>query len=235
MGFRAAQPAATKPRMLLVASLEPADTGNLAGRLAGADAGLLRAAKVSSGVKALTKAAKAVPDIPWGGWLESITGGEVGLLGKAEFDFIVFPDWTPLTILESEGAGRILEIGESLNTALLPAVDELPVDAVLVAAGEEEFLTWQHLIFLQRCAGLANKPLLAAVPPGVSAGELQALWGAGVSGVVVSAAGQPAGALSELRKVIDTLTPPPRKRKGVEALVPYPYAGEDTDAEEEEE
>jgi hypothetical protein len=222
--------------MLLVASLDSANTDSLAKRVAGADAGILRIAKLSSGVKTLVKVATAVPDIPWGGWLEGIAEGEVELLAKADFDFVVFPHRTPLAILVSETAGRILEIGESLSASLLPVVDELPVDAVFVSAGREGSLTWQHLMFLQRCAGLSAKPLLTSIPSKISASELQALWGAGVSGVVAEVAtGQPVNASAELRRVIDALTLPPRKRKRVDALLPYTYTGEGTDAEEEEE
>jgi len=91
MGFRAAQPISDKPGILLIASLAQADIDSLADRVAGADAGLLRIAKLSSGTKALGKISQATPDIAWGGWLEGITEGQVEQMTKADFDFVVFP------------------------------------------------------------------------------------------------------------------------------------------------
>ena len=57
----------------------------------------------------------------------------------------------------------------------------------------------------------------------VTPSELQALWQAGVDGVVVEVGvGQPAERLKELRQVIDKLVfPSPRKRKKAEVLLPY--------------
>ena len=56
MGFRTAQTAPPKPRILLVATLAEGDIDHLAERVAGADAGLLPVPDFSSGAKALQKA-----------------------------------------------------------------------------------------------------------------------------------------------------------------------------------
>ena len=111
------------------------------------------------------------------------------------------------------------------------------MDAVLVASEQEgESLTWQHLMFFQRCADLLTKPLLVSIPSNVSANELQALWEAGVNGLVVeTGAGQPSERLKELRRAIDKLVfTAPRKPRKAEPLLPYP-SGETSIATEEEE
>jgi len=122
---------------------------------------------------------------------------------------------------------------------LLTAVDELPADAVLVASEyeEEHFLTWQHLMFFQRCADLLTKPLLVSIPSNVLANELQALREAGVNGVVVRIESeQPAGRLKELRQVIDKLVfTAPRKTRKAEPLLPYPRGKMNVTTEGEEE
>jgi hypothetical protein len=242
MGFRSAQPVSVKPRILLIASLAQADIDDLADRVAGADAGLLSITKLSSGANALGKVSQAVSDIPWGGWLRDIAEGEVERVTKTGFDFVVFPPAsTPLATLKDDKVGKILEIGATLSEGLLRAVDALPVDAVLVTNEQEGeyFLTWQHLMFFQRCADLLSKPLLVSIPSKVSANELQALWEAGVNGVVVGVGtGQPVERLRELRQVIDKLVfPPQRERRKTEALLPYTsISGElDITTEEEEE
>jgi hypothetical protein len=217
----------------------------LADYVAGADAGLLRISKPTSGAKNLQKISQAVSDIPWGGWL---TGGlgEIKQLTRAGCDFVVFPAGsTPLAMLQNDEVGRILEVEASLSEGLLRAVNELPVDAVLIAGEQKEghTLTWQHLMLFRRFADLLTKPLLVSIPSNVTADELQALWEAGVKGMVIEVTvGQPQDRLKELRQVIDKLTfPSPRKREKTEPLVPRigmepgGAIAEEEDEEEEEE
>ena len=239
IGFKAAQPVLTKPKIQLVASLAEESIEHLVDFVTGADAGLLRISKLSSGAKTLRKMSQALPDIPWGGWLHG-GQGDVKQITKAGCDFIVFPATsTPLAILQDDEAGKILEVEASLAEGLLRAAGELPIDAVLIADVQKEgdFLTWQHLMLFRRFADLLTKPLLVVVPSGVTAGELQTLWGAGVDGVVVEVrAGQPQDRLRELRQVIDELTfPSPRRREKVEPLLPRISAEAGIAAAEEEE
>ncbi len=240
MGFRQAPPVSPKPKILLVASLAQANVEDLANCVAGADAGLLPISKISSGAKTLQKVSQVMPDIPWGRWLGDSGGEEIKQMMKVGGDFVVFSAAnTSLAAFQGDEVGKILEVEPLLSEGLLRAINELPVDAVLIAGeqGEDYFLTWHHLMLFQRFADLLTKPLLVSVPLSVTAGELQALWGAGVDGVVVAVgAGQPAGRLKELRQVVDKLAfPLPRKRKKAEALLPY--IGRETSmvTEEEEE
>jgi hypothetical protein len=91
-------------------------------------------------------------------------------------------------------------------------------------------------MLFQRFADLLTKPLLVSIPLIVTTSELQALWEAGVNGVVVEVGvGQPAERLKELRKIIDNLAfPSPRKREKAKALLPY-ISSEASEAIEEEE
>ena len=240
MGFRRAQLASEKPKILLIASLAQASINNLADYVVGADAGLLRIPKLSSGAKTLREMSQAVPDIPWGGWLGNVDQSGIKQMAKAGYDFVVFPAAnTPLALLQNdEEVGKILEIEASLSEGLLRTVNELPVDAVLIAGeqAEKHLLTWHHLMLFQHFADLLTKPLLASTPPDVTANELQALWKAGVDGVVIeAAAGQPVDRLKELRQAIDKLTfPSQRKREKAEALLPRINSEVSTVAEEED-
>jgi hypothetical protein len=160
---------------------------------------------------------------------------------EAGCDFVVFPAAnTSLAILQNDELGKVLEVEALLNEGLLKVVDDLPVDAVLIASEREKdyFLTWYHLMLFRRCADLLTKPLLVSVPSDVAANELQVLWEAGVGGVVVEVGvEQTVGRLAELRQIIDKLTfPPPSKRGKAEPLLPY-IRGEPgivSDEEEEE-
>ncbi len=226
VGFRTTQPVSRKPKILLVAGLAQANVEDLVDYVAGADAGLLHISELSSGAKTLQKISQAVPDIPWGGWLRGSGRGEIKQMVKVGCDFVVFPAAnTSLAIFQGDEVGKILEVESSLSEGLLRAVDELPVDAVLIASerGEGYFLTWHHLMLFQHFADLLTKPLLVFIPLSVTASELQALWEAGVDGVVVEVeVGQPAGRLKELRQVIDKIVfPSPRKPGKARALLPH--------------
>ena len=225
IGFRA-RPLSQVPKILLVASLAQPNIDGLTDCVAGADAGLLHISKLSSGAKTLQKICQVVSDIPWGGWLKDIGPGEIKQMVKVGCDFVVFPAaTTSLAILQDDEVGKILQVEVSLSEGLLKAVDELPVDAVLVASIQEGeyFLTWHHLMVFQRFASLLTKPLLVSIPSNVTANELQALREAGVDGVIVGVGeGQPAERLSQLRQAIDKLTfPAPHKRGKTEALLPH--------------
>lgn len=208
--------------MLLIASLAQVNVDSLADYVAGADAGLLRISKLSSGTETLKKMSQAVPDIPWGGWLRDISWGEMKPMKMVGCDFVVFPAAnTSLAILQNSEVGKILEVEASLSEGLLRTIDELPVDAVLITGEQKEdyFLTWQHLMLFWRFADSLAKPLLVSVPSRVMTNELQVLWEAGVGGVIVEAG---VGGLKELRQAIDKLTfPPQRRRRKAGALLPH--------------
>ncbi len=240
MGFRKAQPVSEKPKILLIASLAETSVCGLADYVVGADAGLLPIPKLSSGAKTLKEMSQAVPDIPWGGWLRNIDGGGIKQMAKAGCDFVVFPAAnTPLAILQNDEIGKILEVESSLSEGLLRAVNELPIDAVLITAEQQEEyrLTWHHLMLFQRFADLLTKHLLVSIPPNVTANELRALWEAGVDGVIIEVgAGQPADRLKKLRQVIDKLAFPSRRKRGkAEALLPHIDREASIVTEEEEE
>jgi hypothetical protein len=232
MGFRAAATAPSKPRMLLVAVVPQVDTEHPADIVAGADAGLLSMARPGSGAKALEQMSQAVPDIPWGGWLKEI--GKEGV-GKVGGDFIVFPaEKAALAMPDDEERGKILEVEPWLEPGLLKAIDSLPVDAVLIAAEDKQFLTWHHLMLFQRCANILSKPLLVLVPPEVTSGELAALWEVGVRGVVVRAGVE--GKIAGIRQMLDKLpVPSVDKRNKAGPLLPRVGGGTGAVSEEEEE
>ena len=182
MGFRSQQPASPKPEMLLVASLVETDVESAAEYAAGADAWVLSASKLSPKASSSKKTPAATSDILQGRWLKSGTRESVQQTIKAGPDFIIFPaEETPLASFHSDGPGTILEVDMSTGEGLLRAINDIPVDAVLITGKEElNHLTWYHLMIFQRFANLLTKPLLALVPLDMTPDELQALWEAGI-------------------------------------------------------
>ncbi len=219
MGFRAAG-AKPRPKMVLVAHVA-ADA-----KTDGADAVLVSIPKAAKSLKK----PKSKSDLPWGGWLGEVSRDEVKHLGEGGADFVVFPAASVSSaILEDEKLGKIVEVEAALDAGLLKAIDDLPVDAVLIA-GEKPSLTWQDLMLFRRCANILTKPLLVVVSPDVTASELGALCEAGVVGVVVG------GKLDKLRPMIDKLPAPKAgKRRKAEPLLPRISSEVGTVSEEEEE
>jgi hypothetical protein len=218
MGFRAVG-AKAKSRMGLVAHVAAS------AKAEGADAILLSVPK--TGAKPPKALAKS--DIPWGGWLKEVSREGVKRLGEGGADFIVFPAASVSSaVLEDEKLGKIVEVEAALDAGLLKAIDDLPVDAVLIA-GEKPSLTWRDLMLFRRCANILTKPLLVTVSPDITASELQALCEAGVAGVVAG------GKIDKLRPMIDKLpSPKAGKRRKAEPLLPR-MGGVGTVSEEEEE
>lgn len=216
LGFRAAG-AKPRPKMALVAHAAEAKAD-------GADAVLVSISKATKLPKT-----KAKSDFLWGGWLKEVSATEVKRLVEGGADFIVFPPASVSSaVLEDEKLGKIVEVEADIEASLLKAIDDLPVDAVLIA-GEKPSLTWQDLMFFRRAANILSKPLLVMVSPGVTDSELAALCQAGVAGVVAGAK------IDKLRKAIDKLpTPKAGKRRRAEPLLPRIGGGVETVAEEED-
>jgi hypothetical protein len=232
MGFKK-EKAAARPRLLLVARLSQADADNIAGLAAGADAGLLAIGKSDLGI--VKEVSKAAPDIPWGLFFSSAGGGQIKQAVEAGCDFVVFPPETPLGVLAVDKIGKIVAVESLLERELIRALDELPLDAVLIADKPAAAVTCYNLMLFKRFAGLSNKTLLAGVPPDITADELGLLWEAGVGGLVVEVSSGQAGVLAKLRQTIDALTPPSKRRRlRARAIVP-PMRGETAPAIDEEE
>ena len=239
IGFARTQPASARPRIQLVASVAEGDIDNLADYVTGADATLLRVSKLDSDA-ILQKISQAMSEISWGVWLGDSTQVKIEQIVEHGSDFVVFSAaTTSLAIPQDNKLGKVLQVESSLSEGLLRAVNRLPVDAVLITDQPEEKhpLTWYQLMLFQRSASLLTKPLLVSIPSAVTANELQAIWDAGVDGVVVEVGtGQPAAELKSLRQAIDQLTfPTPHHQEKREALLPRTETDSGKVAEPEEE
>ena len=216
MGFGRA-PKTPKPRLLLVAKVNQDNVTRAAVLVEGADALLLAVEEAASGIKAFEKISRAVADIPSGILLEK--NGGMKTSAAAGVDFIAFPPETPLGIIEDEEVGKILVIETSMEKELLKVIGAMPLDAVLVSGEEMKRtpFTWHHSMLLRGIAALCGKPLLLSIAAETGRDELQMLWEAGIAGVVVEAKTEK---IKELRRIIDSLKPPSRKKGKARAIVP---------------
>jgi len=218
MGFRRAAES-EKPRLLLVAEVK-ADAS--AGMVEGADAVLLKDTINSKQVKT---------DLPVG---VRLSGSKAGKMEG--IDYVILTPEMPVTMARDEKIGKVMAVEASLEMGLLRALENLPLDALFITGegAQTPAVTWQYLMLCRCLSAISGKPVLAAVAPDISRDELQMLWDAGVSGVVV--AGRVAGSFKKLRAIIDDLTLP-AKHKSAKARAIVPSLREEAQpaVEEEEE
>jgi hypothetical protein len=230
LGFGKA-PVQEKPRILLAVYITDADVQNLADCVSGADVAVLALDSLNS-IEVLPKLSKVASDILWGGWLKN-TQPEKTETKSITADFLIFSPETSLFETPAK-LGRILEIDTATPDTQLRAIDDLPVEAVLVS-GKPDTFNWQYLIALQRLDNLLAKPLLVVVSSDVTVLELQTLWSVGVDGVVIEP--KNGGKLKLLREEIEKAAfPLPRKSKKVDVMIPFisPAPAEEPDEEEDE-
>ena len=225
MGFRASRQAPAEPRMQLIARLELKN--NIASDLIGvADALLLFSNKTLPPSKELKSIIEPLADIPWGISLQDATANKASSLIKAGCDFIVFPAATTVSaIQQDDDTGMIIEVESSIDDGLLRAINDLPVDAVMVADSLENDgpLVWHQLMIIQHVVNLLTKPIILPASPNTSESELKILWESGVDGVLIKIGSKDLETIKGLRSIIDRLPARSTQKKGkTEAILPHP-------------
>ena len=211
MGFQAAKKEQMRPKMQLVVNITGGKLESPPKELNEADALVLPFSKAG------------VDKMIWGRWLSKGDAEEVEKSIKSGADFIILSaDGEALP--PDKKIGKILQIEASITDVLLRTVNELSVDAILLSEYRESGLlfTWKRLMLIQRFSSMLNKPLLVEIPTSVTGNELQLVWEAGVSGVIVTSdAGQAEAVTRDLRNTVDKLSfPSKRKREKSLAILP---------------
>ena len=211
MGFMIAKPEQARPKIQLVVSVTGGKLKTQLKEPTEADALLFSNTAVSVNEKIT------------GMWLSKGDTEEVEKSIKAGVDFVILPV-SGEVLQPDKKLGKIIQIAESISDIMLRTVGELPVDAVLLSENKENSLalTWKRLMLIRRFTGLAGKPLLVEVLPTITETEFQAIWDAGVSGVIINVdAEQAEDAAGNLRKIIEKLSfPSKRKLEKNMAIVP---------------
>ena len=206
MGFTSKK-VSLEVKPLIVASLDEKMTEQGPEYLNGADAGLISLADPSLGSKMLEQAVQFDMKIPIGGWFKKLKPTILKKVVTANYDFLVFPIDTPVTLFRGSKPGRIIEVSSSASASELRVISSLPLDAVLV---NDEFgynsLTWQHLMLYQQLAETITKPLIITVAFSVTPEELQFLWRAGVDGLLINGLTGQLDKLTKLRQRINDTT-----------------------------
>lgn len=238
MGFKTSRHTATGPRLRLIASTG-LKTGIPAKSVNGADAVLLLVEKTLPAIKTVKTTIERFKGIPWGIYLKNITNSKAPSLMKEGCDFVIFPAASQVSAIPTDDdTGRIIEVESLLDDGLLRAINNLPVDAMLLADSlhEEGPLVWHRLMIFQHLTNLITKPVIIHAPLDITEKDIKALWEAGADGLIAKIDVQKPDGIKNLRKLIDSLPPRVLPKKGSsEALLPYPREAKITEPEPEEE
>ena len=236
IGFRTSQAAPPKHRIQLVAAVTKSTSETLTDYVTGADAAILKTPGPVPAASTLKKVTSAIPDIPWGIWLEEAGQDELKKALKSGCDFVVFPAGAAVVSPPDDNVGMIIQVDTSIAEGPLRTVNDLPIDAVLVTFEPEQsgHFTWHQLMLLQRFAGIVATPILVSIPSGIGNDELQLFQDAGIDGVIIETGpDQSPGEVNRLRQVIDNLKPTHKHQK-MDALLPHIDQSAETVADIEE-
>jgi hypothetical protein len=216
--------------VVLIASVTEGETKAVA--VKGADAVLISQVKLKG--ESLAQTVNSLAEVPWGVSLEEVTAPELSKLKEMGCDFLVFDAArAPLMLLREQEMAKIAKVEPSVADGLARAIEQLPIDAVLIGAEGELSLSIHRLMVCQNLANLVRKPLLTLAPLDMGGEDLEELLQTGIAGVVVNLERGVKGELSQLRQAIDALSPSRRKRRA-EALLPYAREEEIISPEEED-
>ena len=189
--------------------------------------------------ESLKKLAAALGKVPWGMRFQKFTERDVQRSLKAGCDFLALaPEQAPLGALGDEEIAYFLTIAPDMDERSLRAVQELPVDGVLLSLGSmHRPLTLQHLISVGTVRANLSKYLLLETSTELSVKELEGLRDLGVDGLVVDVSATSEDALAKLKESIMEVPRQRRKQEGKSSAV-LPHSGhdpaEEQDPDEEE-
>ena len=171
---------------------------------------------------AVGRSVKAFGETLFGVWTDE---GQPEEAGGADFQ-VFSSDATPAGALTGEGRTLVMQVQPELPDSLLRTIDQLPVDAFLVALDAP--LTVAQLMRLARVRGATSKRLLVHLGALPAKADAEQLRDAGASALVVDAAGQTAAAFGETLAMLRELpqkSPRQRDRERSGATVPQPSFG----------
>lgn len=215
--------------MLVIAAVTRSNSGIVAQLTeAEADALIVHSHDLVKELQTIQKIAGSLNDIPWGVWPETVNKAGIEGLKDAGGDLLIFEASEAPASLTQEEVGKVIKITPPFEESLIRTIGQLPIDAVLLDFREEdENLTISQLMNIQLISDSINKPLLVAIQQMLDQKEIQALWEAGVKGVVMEVEKGPMTDLTGLRQAIAALSPASRKQREKRALLPQ--LGEEAD------
>ncbi|MBT4511861.1 MAG: hypothetical protein HOC20_06600 [Chloroflexi bacterium] len=200
--------------MILVALLDQYDS-DLVGQAisGGSDALLFDIRNPIDQLASISKLSGLMGKTPWGVRLKAGDIEDIESLSAAGCDYIVVNYELPAQLLHDEKIGKVLEVDSYWEDGLAEAIEVIQVDALLITGkGKSDHLSIKQLMNYGRLLALADKPALVPLPE--NRADLELLFEAGVSGVIVEVGSKEAeGKLAEIKDNIQNLSSS-KKKKG---------------------
>ncbi len=130
-------------------------------------------------------------------------------------DFTVFSIDTDMALVKNASCGKVLIISSDIEDKYLRMLDDLPVDAILLAQCEGQPCrpTLQHYMLCQRIAMSVSKPLIVHVGTNIGVQEITDLWDYGIDGIMVDVDNVDPMIISNLEKIIGNLELKAKRKK----------------------
>ncbi len=132
---------------------------------------------------------------------------------KSDFNVLVMD--TDMTLLKNAKEGKVLVVEPNIEDKYLKFLDDLPVDAIMVARSEGQpcRLTLESYVLCQRMALAISKPLVVHVGSNIGPQELSDMWDYGIDGVMVDVDSVNPSLINKFRGVIDSLDLAKKRKK----------------------
>ncbi|MBI2856445.1 MAG: hypothetical protein HYX93_06330 [Chloroflexi bacterium] len=188
--------------------------------------------------QAEVEAAKSVAgDTLWGLWPENPGENSLDSLKSEGGDFFVLPTVnTPAALLATEGLGRLIALPVDFPEELRRSLEELPIDAILLAGLERAApLSVRDLMQVRSFRDRTSKPILLVRSHALKQGELAVLQEAGIQGVVLDLRAINGEEITQMREAIGELPPRKGRRESQPPILPRPTIRAFTPQQQEEE
>ena len=209
LGFGASRTQSKPATMLLVALADAASTDSLS--KIGAEFCVL--STPSAGESDVKTAGDTLGEAMWGLWSGDLSKEKLDGIKEQGGDFFVFSETdTPVEVLSSEELGRLIAIPADFPEELGRALEELPLDAVVMTGLEDAApLSVKNVMQVRCIRDLTSKPMLILRSRPLTKGEFTVLQDTGIQGIVLDSRSMDAESALGVKEAIDAL--PPRKTK----------------------
>ena len=222
MGF-GASPSTKQRSMILLAELPSTDPVLASRAVEQSVDGLFFPLPSGDDFEGIRQVSQLVGALPWGVQLAAADRHLLSSLFEMGCDFLVLSSGSiPLSLLREEKPGKVLQIDGSLSDGLLRALDQLPIDLVLMECGGGDSVTISDLMNCWRVAMLVRKPLALIASPHLDPADLPLVRETGVEVLVVALDGTDSSIekLGAFRQAIETLPHRRSSRQQVDATLP---------------
>jgi hypothetical protein len=160
---------------------------------------------------------------------------------SAKVDFIAYDVSTPVETMYGEGPGKYIKIDSALIPGLIKALNDLNlnVDGVIVTTPGDA-VTVESLLICKLFSDILSKPLLFAANSKLNYNELESIYNAGASGVLLPPGISP-GDIGDMKKSIARVPRKTRKKSaltpvlpGLASSTPVPSRREEPDEDDDE-